>query len=371
MGKFVFAGGGTGGHLFPAIAIAEMVRQLDKDADILFVGTRKKLEARIVPARGYRFRTLWISGFHRTLSVDNLLFPLKVIVSMVQAYSILKRFSPDVVIGTGGYVSGPVLRTAAALKIPTLIQEQNSYPGVTTRMLAARVNEVHLTFERSRSYLARQDNVFVSGNPTRDDLGTAGRAEAAGYFGFEPADRRRTLLVFGGSLGARTINRAVEQNLHALLALGVRLLWQTGDSDHGRAAALAAAYPSSQVCVRPFVDRMDCAYALADLVICRAGATTIAELTRLGKAAILVPYPHAAADHQVENARTLVEAGAAVMVTDDLIASGLLSSVRSLLEGDTIDRMAGLSKKFGRPEAARTIAERVLWLAEQRRRAGI
>jgi UDP-N-acetylglucosamine--N-acetylmuramyl-(pentapeptide) pyrophosphoryl-undecaprenol N-acetylglucosamine transferase len=363
--RAIFAGGGTGGHLFPAIAIADEVKKMRPDAEILFVGTKDRIEARVVPQRGYEFRTIWISGFHRRFRLENVVFPLKVVVSLMQARSIISEFHPDVVVGTGGYVCGPVVRAAVMRRVPTLLQEQNSYPGVTTRVLAGKVDELHLTFEGSRKYVARTSGVFVSGNPTRGDLETAARADALAFFGFDPGSRKKTLLIFGGSLGARSLNRAVERNLDGMLSAGVRLVWQTGSEDIGRAQELVSGAPAGTVYAGAFIDRMDYAYAAADLVICRAGATSVAELTRLGKPAILVPYPHAAAGHQRENAMALAGAGAAAFIEDAEIGEKLLPEIRSLLDDAALRAMAGRSKSLGKPDAAAVIARHVCGLAER------
>ncbi len=361
--RIIFAGGGTGGHLFPAIAIAEDVRKLEPAAAILFVGTKGKIETRVVPQHGYAIETIWISGFRRRFSVNNFLFPLKLVVSMIQAMSIIRKYKPDVVVGTGGYVAGPVLRAAVMQGIPTLIQEQNSYPGVTTRILARKVNEVHLAFERSRQYLVRMDNVFTTGNPTRGNLEQVDVSDAYAYFGFRPEDKRKTALMFGGSLGAHTINEAVRAGIDEIMRQDLRIIWQTGHEDIGEARQASARYPRESVFVSEFIDRMDYAYAASDLVVCRAGATTIAELTRLGKPAILVPYPYAAANHQVENARTLASQGAAEIIDDGEISAKLSAVVSSLLKDDRLRTMGEQSKKLGKPSAAMDIARRVIELA--------
>ena len=231
MSRVLLACGGTGGHLFPALAIAAELRSAHPDAEVLFVGTRIKIEARVVPEHGFAFRTIWISGFHRSLRIGNLMFPVKVIVSMMQAFHILRSFRPVVVVGTGGYVSGPMLYAATLKGIPTLIQEQNSHPGATTRFLAKRVNEVHITFEESRRRLPQRDKVFLSGNPTRSSLDGADAREALAYFGFPAEAAGKVLLVFGGSLGAATINRAVERHLETFIRAGYRVIWQTGTAD--------------------------------------------------------------------------------------------------------------------------------------------
>ncbi len=229
----IFSGGGTGGHLFPALAIADEVKRLEPAAEVLFVGTSDKIEARVVPQKGYAFRSIWISGFRRGFYASNILFPVKAVAGLMQAISIIKRFKPDVVVGTGGYVSGPVLRAAVMLKVPTLIQEQNSYPGITTRLLARKVDEVHLTFERSKKYIDRTENVFVTGNPTRSDLDDVNIDDACRYFGFGPSDRNKTILVVGGSLGARSLNLAIEKHLETLMQHGLRIIWQTGPDGAG------------------------------------------------------------------------------------------------------------------------------------------
>ena len=362
----MFAGGGTGGHLYPAIAIADEIKRLDPHAEILFVGTKRKIEARVVPQKGYQFRTIWISGFQRKIRFGTVVFPLKVIVSMFQARSIIKKFNPDVVVGTGGYVSGPVLRTASMMGVPTLIQEQNSFPGATTRLLAKKVNEVHLTFESSKQYFSDLKNVLVSGNPTRSDLENTLRVDACRYFGFGPDDNSKTLLIFGGSLGARTINRAVEKNFDDLLQHNLRIIWQTGAEDYAQAKAATKKYSPAQVWVNTYIDRMEYAYAVSDLIVCRAGATTIAELTVLGKPALLVPYPFAAANHQAENARAMVQAGAAEIVSDDEIANQLVPKISLMLDDAYLKKLSIESKKLGKPDAAREIARCVLNLARNK-----
>ncbi len=361
--RVIFAGGGTGGHLFPAIAIADEIKKLQPDSEFLFVGTKGKIEARVVPEKGYSFRTIWISGFHRSLRISNILFPLKVIVSFMQSISIIKDFKPDAVVGTGGYVSGPVLRAATALKIPTLIQEQNSYPGATTRLLAKKVNEIHLTFESSKKYFPGIEKVFITGNPTRGNLDNVDLSCAYQHFGFDQAEKLKTILVFGGSLGAHTINHAVEKYLEQLIQRNVRIIWQTGREDFLKAKDSAAKFSRNHVWVNAFIDRMDYAYAVSDLVVCRAGATTLAELTRLGKPALLVPYPHAAANHQVENAKALVEASAAEILYDDEVSKKLLSVLLNLIESTKLEQMSIESKKLGKPNSAREIAQRVIKLA--------
>ncbi len=266
----MLAGGGTGGHLFPALAIADELRKISPNAEILFIGTRHKIEARVVPHHGYEFKAIWISGFHRSLRPGNLAFPLKVLVSLVQSFFVIRDFKPDVVIGTGGYVCGPVLYAASLLAIATVLHESNSYPGVTTRFLAGRATKVFLGFEHARTWLRRSDNVELVGTPIRDSLGRASRADALRFFGLNP--HRKTALIVGGSLGAASINQVVSQSINALTESGLQLIWQTGKN--GFEEVIQKISGRNVGWVGAFIERMDLAYAAADLVVCRAGATT-------------------------------------------------------------------------------------------------
>lgn len=352
----MLAGGGTGGHLFPALAIADQLRKTRPNAEILFIGTRHKIEARVVPYHGYAFKTIWISGFHRSLRPENLVFPLKVLVSLVQSFFVIRDFKPDVVIGTGGYVCGPVLYAASLLGIATVLHESNSYPGTTTRLLAGRVTKVFLGFEHARTWLRRSDNVELVGTPIRDSLGRASRADALHFFGLNP--QRKTALIIGGSLGATSINQAVSQSINALTESGLQLIWQTGKNGFEEALQTSG---RNIGWVGAFIERMDLAYAAADLVVCRAGAATLAELTGVGKPAVLIPFPHAAADHQTFNARTLVDAGAAVMIRDADLPLLLKDSVLELsADTERLRRMASASKKLGKPDAASEMTIKIL-----------
>lgn len=358
--RILFAAGGTGGHLFPALSIAEEIKKMEPTTELLFVGAKGKIEERVVPERGFPFRAIWISGVARSLKLSNLLVPIKVFVSLMQSLRLIRNFHPDVVVGTGGFVTGPVLYAATLLHVPTLIQEQNSYPGYTTRRLARRVNEIHVGFQATTGFLKPAKNVRVSGNPTRDELGTIGREDGAKFFQLDP--RKKTLLVFGGSLGAASINTGVLRFADDLKAADVQLIWQTGERDFEKIKL--ATTTLSGIRVEKFIERMEDAYAAADLVVCRAGAITIAELTRVGKAAVLVPYPHAAAGHQLLNARALVDAGAAVIVLDDELLPKLKEEAFALLRDDhRREEMARRSRSLAKPDAARKIAEAVLHLA--------
>lgn len=362
----VFAGGGTGGHLYPALAIAEEVRRRRPDARLAFIGAKGKIEARVVPEHGFEFHPIQVSGFDRRLSGQTLLFPVRLGVALAQSFSLLRRIAPAVVVGTGGYVCGPPLFVATVLGIPTLIQEQNSYPGVTTRLLAKRVDQVHLTFASSKRYLERKDNVTVTGNPTRSMFGAVDKNTGAASFGLDPSVQ--TILVFGGSQGAASLNRAVAGTLKEILELGVQVLWGTGPQDVERVRTRVGALPleaRERVRVHPYIDAMGHAFAAADLAVCRSGASTLAELTRSGLPAILVPYPFAAADHQTENARAMVEAGAAVLVPDAALDRELFPAIKSIVtDGGRRAAMTERARALGAPKAAELLADAVLRLAE-------
>ncbi len=358
----IFAGGGTGGHLFPGIAIAEALRELRPGCSISFVGSRNRIEARVVPKYGYPFDAVWIAGLQRRFSFRTALLPLKLLVSLVQSWSILRRRKPDVVVGTGGYVSGPLLYVAARTGRRTLIHEQNEYPGITTRKLAPLADEVHVTFASSERLLGAAKRLVRSGNPVRLSLQRSDAGDARVHFGLHPA--RTTLFVFGGSLGARAINRALRPLVPRLVREDYQLIWQTGTADYEELKSLGALY-REQVIVRPFIDEMDLAYSAANLVLCRAGATSIAELTALGIPSLLVPFPHAAADHQYKNAVALAQNGAAMVLREEELGRIERELFSLLDDGAALTRMADAATEAGRPRAAFDIAEAVIRLAEQ------
>jgi UDP-N-acetylglucosamine--N-acetylmuramyl-(pentapeptide) pyrophosphoryl-undecaprenol N-acetylglucosamine transferase len=363
--SILFAGGGTGGHLYPGLAIAEEIRRRNPGAVITFAGTRGKIEEREVPQRGFDFVPLWISGLSRRFSVDTLLLPLKVLVAIWQSYGLIRRVKPDVTVGTGGYVSGVPVLVAWMLGLPTMIQEQNSYPGFTTRLMASHVQEVHLTFEQSARYLPKKSNIHFSGNPTHDQIGKPTRQEGARHLGLDPLTK--TLLVTGGSQGAASINSAMLGALDTLVGDGVQIVWAVGDVDYDRVESLVRELSSGvrqQVHLHRYLDNMEYAYAAADLAVSRAGATTLAELARAAVPSVLVPYPHAAADHQTENAKTMVESGASVLCMNDDLDRRLLGIVRTLLaDPGELRKMSESARKLARPNAAGELASAVERLA--------
>lgn len=357
--RIMVAAGGTGGHIFPAIAIADEMRRKFPQTEFLFVGTRHRLEAHLVPQHGYPFASIWISGFRRGFHSSNVLFPLKLLVSMFQSYSLLRKFRPSVVVGTGGFVCGPVLFVATLLRIPTVVHESNSYPGITTRLLAKRVSKVLLAFERTKQWLPRRDNVFVVGTPTREQLAQITSSEGKKFFGLD--SEKTTVLVLGGSQGAAAINRAIRSIVTELYEKNIQLIWQTGEREYEE---LRSFERKGQVWVGAFIHSMEYAYAAADVVVCRAGATTLAEITRLGKAAIFIPFAAAAADHQRLNAQMLAETGAAVLLSENEAQQQLLAEILRLTEDESLQKqLEERCKAFGHPDAAAKIAEHIYTVA--------
>lgn len=362
--RVLISGGGTGGHIFPAIAIADAVRKKVPHADILFVGAIGKMEMEKVPKAGYPIKGLWISGFYRQLTLRNLLFPLKLVYSLWQALAIVRKFKPQVAVGVGGFASGPVLRVATRLGVPSLIQEQNSYAGVTNRILSGKVNKICVAYPQMEKYFPA-DKIVLTGNPVRADLRNSkvSRAEAIEFFGLNA--NQPVILVFGGSLGALRFNEAMAAS-EALLRQHseVQVIWQMGAIYEERfKACLTAQLPN--VKAKPFLERMDMAYAAADLVVCRAGALTIAELCLLAKPSILVPSPNVAEDHQTKNARALADRGAALMLSDREAAEGLLlpKALEALNDKQQLQEIGRKAGEMAHPNAAELIAEQVLALA--------
>jgi UDP-N-acetylglucosamine--N-acetylmuramyl-(pentapeptide) pyrophosphoryl-undecaprenol N-acetylglucosamine transferase len=362
--KVLITGGGTGGHIFPAIAIADALKKLRPDADILFVGANGKMEMERVPKAGYAIEGLNIAGFHRKFTLKNLAFPVKLLKSMMKARQIVRRFQPDVVIGTGGYASGPVMRAGQQAGVPTLIQEQNSYAGVTNKILAKRASAVCVAYDGMEQFFPAE-RVTFTGNPVRADiLDLEGkRAEALAYYGLDPA--RKTIAIIGGSLGARSLNDAVRDNTELLSAsaAGVQVLWQCGkfyelqyqDCDSAKL---------DNVHLRAFIDRMDLLYAAADVVISRAGALSISELCLVGKPAILVPSPNVAEDHQTKNALALVSKNAARIVRDADATEKMIQEALLVLGNEALAFSLSESiRQLGRPNAADAIARAALGLA--------
>lgn len=329
----VIAGGGTGGHVFPAIAIARALKAKALNVNILFVGAKGRMEMQKVPQAGFRIVGLNIAGIQRRLTWKNLLVPFKVIDSMIRAKAIIRQFRPDVVIGVGGYASGPVVRAASQKGIPTLIQEQNSFPGLTNRMLAKKAGKICVAYEGMERYFEKS-KIILTGNPVRQDIvhleGKYGQAMK--FFGLSA--ERPVLLVTGGSLGARTINESVSASLELMAGQGIQIVWQTGTSYYREALRQVEKQNIKGVCVFEFIDRMDFAYAAADLIVSRAGAIAVSEICAVQKPAILIPSPNVAEDHQTKNAKALADKQAALLIKDSEAAGRLGQAVIDLINDE-------------------------------------
>jgi UDP-N-acetylglucosamine--N-acetylmuramyl-(pentapeptide) pyrophosphoryl-undecaprenol N-acetylglucosamine transferase len=328
--KIVISGGGTGGHIFPAVAIADAIREKAPESQILFVGAKGRMEMVRVPEAGYAIIGLWISGFQRKFTLDNLAFPFKLISSLYKARRILKDFKPDIVIGVGGYASGPTLRMAILLKIKTLIQEQNSFPGITNRLLGSKTDRVCVAYDSMEKWFTA-DKIVLTGNPLRKTAVSikGKREEALNYFQLN--ERTPIVLIVGGSQGARAINEALAANIHSLKESSLQLIWQTGQNYYELANQLIEKNEVKSN-IRPFefISRMDLAYAAADVVVSRAGAMSISELSVVRKPSIFVPLPTAAEDHQTKNALRLVNKNAALMIKNEEAIEKLVIEIISL-----------------------------------------
>lgn len=354
--RLIVSGGGTGGHIFPAIAIADAFKRRHPDAEILFVGAKGKMEMDRVPKAGYPIEGLWISGFKRELSLDNLSFPFKLISSLVKARRILKRFKPDLVVGVGGFASGPIMRKATSLRIPVVIQEQNSYPGVTNKIVAPKATRICVAYENMQRWFP-QERIVLTGNPLRNNVVSieGKHDEGARFFGLDP--QKPIILLVGGSQGALGINKGISAKLAMFKDTDVQMIWQTGNH-YIEQAQQEISQLGLEDRVKPvvFIDRMDLAYASADVVISRAGAMSISELSLVGKAVVFVPLPTAAEDHQTKNAQSLVEKDAAIIVRNDETSEKLIPTVFELLaDKEKIQRMQENIAKFARPNAAEDI----------------
>jgi UDP-N-acetylglucosamine--N-acetylmuramyl-(pentapeptide) pyrophosphoryl-undecaprenol N-acetylglucosamine transferase len=326
--RFLFAGGGTGGHLFPAVAVAEKIRSMVPEADILFIGTKSKIEGTVVPQLGFRFKPIWIKGFSRKLNFDNFLFPFKLIVSIIQSIFINLNYRPLVAVGSGGYVSGPAIFGSNLVGAKIILLEQNSYPGVTTRLLERYADEIHICFEDSKKYFKNKDKLFLTGNPVRENLNLVNKKEALREFNL--ADNKKTLLILGGSLGAASINEAVADTIEKLDNKDIQIIWQTGKYYYDKYKM----FTRKNVLVKPFIEKMNSAYSACDLLISRAGATTIAEVTALSISAVLVPSPNVAENHQYFNAKSLADKNAAVLVEDKNLKRELAGIITDLIFND-------------------------------------
>ena len=354
--KFIISGGGTGGHIYPAIAIANELKFRFPMTEFLFVGASDKMEMQKVPEAGYCIVGLWISGFQRRVTFKNLLFPFKLLFSLLKSVQIINTFKPDVVIGTGGFASGPVLQVASMRRVPTLIQEQNSFPGITNKLLSKKVDKVCVAYEGLERFFPKE-KLVLSGNPVRQDLLDLEqkRAEAIEFFNLE--SEKKILLVLGGSLGARRINQLIESKLDYFKALGIQVIWQCGklySDDYNQ-------YNSSDlVQVHAFINRMDLAYASADFVISRAGASSVSELCVVGKPVIFIPSPNVSEDHQTKNAIAITKNNAALLIAEKNLESSFESEFSIVLNSKSQQELLSENiKKLALREATKTIVDEI------------
>jgi UDP-N-acetylglucosamine--N-acetylmuramyl-(pentapeptide) pyrophosphoryl-undecaprenol N-acetylglucosamine transferase len=362
--KVILSGGKTGGHIFPAIAMAEELKKRFPESQVVFVGTKDGLESKIVPKYGFKLICIQAKGLRRKASPSNILLPYYVMKSLYQSLRILNEERPNLVVGTGGYVSFPVVFSARLKNIPTLIQEQNSYPGVSTRLLALFVNRVCLSYLNSIKYFLTKGKLTVIGNPIREDIASQDRYEALNKFNLDSS--KKTIFIFGGSQGAHAINHAVSESLDSF-SNDWQLLWQTGENDFTFVSEKVKE-KKIRCAVFPFIEDMRSAYAASDLVISRAGALTLAEITACGKPSLLIPYPFATADHQRYNAEALQKEGAAEIILQAELTGDLLArKISSLLSDEKrLKGMAEQSKKMGRPDASSLLVDEMEDLLKKR-----
>ena len=360
--RVIISGGGSGGHVFPAIAIANAIKQLMPEAEILFVGAKGKLEMEKVPKAGYPIKGLWISGIDRKLTMRNMVFPFKLLNSLWKSKGILKAFKPDVAVGVGGYASGPLLYMASRKGIPSLIQEQNSYPGITNKLLAKQVDKICVAYDGMDRFFPKEKIEWL-GNPVRREIYENERDETKvlSDLGLNPDSK--TVFTFGGSLGARTINDAMAHNADMMKErTDVNWIWQVGKLYYDEFIKLPIAQ-APNVKVMAFVDDMPGVYKAADVVVCRAGALTISELQMVGKPSILIPSPNVAEDHQTKNAQALVDKNAAIIINDNEAKEQLMDAVNSLLSNkEKRDDLSMQILKLGKEDAAIKIAKRIIEL---------
>ncbi|MEY2691695.1 MAG: hypothetical protein RIT03_85 [Bacteroidota bacterium] len=357
--RFIISGGGTGGHIYPAIAIANALKLRFPSAEFLFVGAQDKMEMQKVPQAGYVIQGLWIAGLQRKLTLDNVLFPLKLISSLWKSSRIIRNFKPDVVIGTGGFASGPLLQMANSRGIPTLIQEQNSYPGITNKLLSKKASKICVAYDKLDRFFPASKLVFT-GNPVRQDLldVQGKRAEAITHFKLDA--NKKTLLILGGSLGARRLNQLVEKELEFFQSQGLQVYWQCGKLywEHYQKYNEKAG-----VQVVAYIDRMDLIYAAADFVISRAGASSVSELCLVGKPTLFIPSPNVAEDHQTKNAQAIVAQQGALLLKESELDSQFETVFGELIADESLQaKLSANIQKLAKPNATEAIVDEIVKL---------
>jgi UDP-N-acetylglucosamine--N-acetylmuramyl-(pentapeptide) pyrophosphoryl-undecaprenol N-acetylglucosamine transferase len=360
----IISGGGTGGHVFPAISIANALKEIEPGIEILFVGAKGRMEMEKVPNAGYEIKGLPIIGIQRKLTMKNLQVPFKLFQSLRQAKQIIKSFKPDVVVGVGGYASGPVLRIASRKGIPTVIQEQNSYAGLTNRLLAKRADKICVAYDGMEQYFPKE-KILNTGNPVRKDIiPTADKREEA-IRHFNLSAEKKTILSIGGSLGAGSINNSIIKELKQLETSDIQLVWQCGKNYYQKANEALQHYNLSNIKLMDFINRMDLAYAAADVIISRAGAGTISELALVNKPVILIPSPNVAEDHQTKNARSLADKNAAIIIKDNEAQDKLIRETLDLIRNESkMQELKQNIQTFAKPDSAKTIANEILKLTK-------
>lgn len=349
----MIAAGGTGGHLFPAIAVADELKKINDEIDILFVGAKGKMEEKVVPKTGYKLRTIEIAGFSRTWSLKNIGVFFKLRRAIKESKKYLEEFAPEIVFGTGGFVSGPVLWAASRLGIPTVVQEGNYYPGLTVKILSSKVDRVIINFEGSKKYFKKLDNVEIMPYPVRENLTKYSKEDSCGYFKLDT--NKKILFVLGGSQGASSINKVILKNLDSLVNQNIQVIWQTGQNDYTEIAEKVKKYSGIKPLV--FIENIDYAYSAADIILCRSGISTVMELAYFGAAAIFIPFAFASENHQEKNARALVNANAAEIILDSNLESHFIDKVISLIKDENrLSELRTNIMKFADRNAATKIA---------------
>ncbi|GAA3512885.1 undecaprenyldiphospho-muramoylpentapeptide beta-N-acetylglucosaminyltransferase [Aquimarina addita] len=354
--RIIVSGGGTGGHIYPAIAIANELKRRYPEAAILFVGAKDRMEMEKVPQAGYEIKGLWISGIQRKLSVSNLLFPFKLLSSLWKSRKIIKQFNPDVVIGTGGFASGPLLKMAAIAKVPTVIQEQNSYPGITNKWLAKGADKICVAYDGMERFFPK-DKIIKTGNPVRSDLLEIGSKQEEAIAKYRLDAEKKTVLIIGGSLGARRINQLIENELDFFASKEVQLIWQCGKLYYKEYQKYNE---RADIQVHEFLDTMDLAYAASDAIVSRAGASSVSELCIVAKPTLFIPSPNVAEDHQTKNADAIVKQSGARMLKESELEEWFQKTITQLLELEAMKiKMTHAIKKLALPNATNEIADEI------------
>ena len=354
--KFILSGGGTGGHIYPAIAIAEELKKHHPQAEFLFVGAKDRMEMEKVPAAGYQIKGLWISGLQRKLTFKNLMFPIKLMFSLLKSNQIIKDFKPTAVIGTGGFASGPLLKVANKKKIPTVLQEQNSYAGITNKWLAKEASKICVAYENMERYFP-ENKIVLTGNPVRKDLLDINSKREKAKKHFKLNSTKKTILILGGSLGAKKINETIAENIDFFKQENAQLIWQCGKLYY---EDFSKYEEENTVQVHQFLNKMDLAYAAADIIISRAGAISVSELCIVGKPVVFIPSPNVAEDHQTKNAKALVDKNAALVIKENEIDEKFQSVFKEILTAEDLQNQLSKNiKKIAKPEATQAIVNEI------------